>query len=77
MKAIVVKYLGATNTKPARLKVTCEGVKSKVFSRSSLESDRPYREAAHLFCVERGWPGQLAEGVLPNGSYVYCFIPKP
>ena len=77
MKAIITKTLPATNTKPARIKASAEGVASVIYSRDSLgmeENLSTHQLAARQFCRHRGWDGSLASGGLPDGSWVHCFV---
>jgi hypothetical protein len=85
MKAIQTKFLGATSTKPSRIKASAEGVPSKTYSKESLW--KPYGgsgevvnyhiEAAKRFAVENEWPINLASGGLPDPDvWVHCFLPK-
>ena len=76
MKAIITRYLGPTNTKPARIKASAEGVKSKVWSCDELAhpTKSVHHEAATSFALRYGWPTKLASGGLPNGDWVHCFI---
>jgi hypothetical protein len=56
MKAIQIKYLGATNSKPSRLKAWTEATQA--------------RNIADRYATERQWPQVSGFGVLPNGDYV-------
>lgn len=85
MKAIQTKYLGATNTKPARIKASTEGVPSKTYSKESLwkpyggsgEVPNYHIEAAQRFARENNWSTDLASGGLPCPDvWVHCFLPK-
>lgn len=77
MKAIVTKYLPFTNIKPSRIKASAEGVKSVIRSCDELEgfARSVHIQAAHLFCADNNWSGNLASGQLPNGDWAHCFIP--
>lgn len=71
MKAILVSFLPATNTKPARFKIAAKGVKARIISRNGDPA-----VAADKYAQDLGWlkPGEhLAEGQLPNGDLVYVF----
>ena len=72
MKAITVKHLPATNTKPSRIKVQAEGVPHLIFDSNSTTP----RQAAERLCVKFGWPTDLIEGTLPNGDLVFVFAPR-
>lgn len=74
MKAIQVKYLPATNTKPSRLKAMAEGVKPLVRTfNGDWASNNPFHEIAVALCKREEWSGDLCSGGLPNGDRVFCF----
>jgi len=80
MKAILTKYLPFTNTKPARIKASAEGVGSFTHSVENLRTigdvkDDPHITAAKLVCERFQWGTSLASGVLPDGSWAHCFVP--
>lgn len=74
MKAIQVKYLGATNTRGSRWKAMAEGVKSvtKAYNYRVDAEENAFQCATDLM-EKYGWDGQLVSGRLPNGDYVFCF----
>ncbi len=86
MKAIITKYLGWTETKPSRIKVSAEGVPHRIYSNSALEkiqSDDPgerrnlHQIAAGLFAKERGWKNTLVSGGTPNPNiWCHCLVSK-
>lgn len=69
MKAIIIKRLGPTDTKPARWKAIAEGVPHRVFG---IDNTTP-RQAAEALCEEHGWGKDLIEGHLPDGGFVFVF----
>jgi hypothetical protein len=71
MKAITVKHLPPTDTKPRRIKVQAEGVPHLVFDANSTTP----RQGAERLCVKFGWGIDLIEGTLPNGDLVFVFNP--
>ena len=71
MKAITVKHLPPTDTKPRRLKVQAEGVPHLIFDSNSTTP----RQAAERLCIKFGWGTDLIEGTLPNGDLVFVFNP--
>ena len=80
MKAILVRYHGATNTLGARLSVHAEGVKTKFYSRQYDDNLEVQSKACAIdFCTKLGWLGvdrldhTLVGGTLPNGDDVYVF----
>jgi hypothetical protein len=73
MKAIIVKYLPATNTKGSRLKASAEGVKSIVRGFDHKYNDGGKAQIAQALCDKYQWKGKLTSGKLPNGDEVFCF----
>lgn len=70
-KAIVVKYLPWTGTKPARYKAVTEG-KSCVVSVNAYEStDEAQAAAATKLGTSLHWSGIYVKGTLPNGHAVF------
>lgn len=84
-KAITTKYLSWTETKPARIKASAEGVPAKVWSRDSLEEEHAKTPgtdhlnlqefAARKFAAVNNWKGALAGGGLSADVWVHCFVP--
>lgn len=78
MKAIVTKYIGATDTKPSNIKASAECVKSITVSYDhSLDSEDNHRKAAKALAesLQWGWK-QFVSGGLPNGDYAHVQIVK-
>ena len=74
MKAIVVRYLGPTNTRGSRYKASAEGVKSLTIPTSYRHNDFDNeRVAAEALCLKYGWKGELTAGTLPGGDTVFVF----
>jgi hypothetical protein len=74
MKAILVRYMPATNTKPSRWKATAEGGHSHTISYGSADSqDKGAAQAAVELARKVGWKGELIGGGLPNGDHCFCF----
>lgn len=74
MKAIQVKCLPATDTKPRRWKAIAEGVPHIIVG----SYDATARDAALLLCEKYNWGRDLIEGGLPNGDLVFVFAhPDP
>lgn len=67
MKAIVTKYIPASNTKPSRIKAKAEGVPSVTITYSH-DGDSSHREAALALCREHGWGETLISGGMPDQS---------
>lgn len=70
MQAIIVKYLGPTNTKPSRYKASC-AAGSVILSYDYNGNGED--QAAVAMCTKMGWAGELVKGQIPNGDYVYTF----
>jgi hypothetical protein len=80
--AIQTKYIGATNTKPSRIKASAEGVPSKTFTAdyldqlADLDHLNRHQRAAHCFALANNWSTSLASGRLPDPDvWVHCFLP--
>ncbi len=74
MKAIIVKYLGPTNSLGSRLKASDMDGNSVVVPRDhSLGHDELRIDAAKKLCKKMGWKGTLAHGFLKN-DYVFVFV---
>ena len=72
MKAIVTKYLPATNLHGARIKASAEGVASLVIP-YPCDKETPFAVAAVALCQRMNWRGHLIGGVLPDGREVFVF----
>ena len=89
MQAILTKYIPETNTKPSRIKASCDRGSLTI----SYPHDQPNTEAAHVhaanvLCLKFAqedqerhgeifgpWTKQKAFGGLPkNGGYVHVFV---
>lgn len=73
MQAILTKYHGPTNTKPARITAYCAGGKVRVSYEHELTTDDAHRRAAMRLIEKMKWEylferHQLAQGGLPNGN---------
>lgn len=75
MKAIQIRYLGATNTKGARLKAWTEAgalIQSREYSE---DVGQQARDVAKAYILKMGWStGISGFGQLPNGDYVATLI---
>ncbi len=72
MRAIVVKWIGCSETKPARYKVSASRVKPKYFSRGEFTLE----EAVMEYVRELGWHGKWCEGILDYKSTVFVCVSK-
>ena len=72
MKAIETKYLGPTNFRGSRIKVT-DGDNSMILGMNdALDVDDNHDQAALAFFNDLGWHGKLIRGGTKRG-YVYVF----
>lgn len=76
MNAITVKYLSATDSKPARLKAACAnfGTVTVPFPHE-LSGLSAYSIAADALCQRLGWRGPLAGGWTGTGSAAFLLVP--
>jgi hypothetical protein len=73
MKAIVTKYISATNTRGSRIAASDEdGNKVTIPYPHELSGEAVHRRAAEALCAKMGWHGRLASGSLKHG-YVFVF----
>lgn len=84
MQAIVVKYIGPTNTRGSKMRASaCKGIKpiNRPYD-SELSVELNARQAAQDFIKQQGWYPHDADmpnlynpfwamGTLPNGDYVF------
>lgn len=75
MKAISTKYLGATNTKPARIKAYTVDNNSLTLSRhlfDELDGEELHKIVACRLCAKMGWSTDLLGGGTKEG-WVFVF----
>lgn len=90
MKAIQVRYMPATNTKPTRLKVFAYGLKPLIYSVNSFDSNHKFKsveqQAAEKFANNFNWlvycnwnytERVLRGGQLANGDHVFVIVEIP
>ena len=87
MKAILTKFYGPTNTKPARIKAyDMDGNKNWISwdeaaamsgqgFREAAADERTHRYAAMQLFYAMGWNGTLIAGAI-NGGYAFVFASK-
>lgn len=77
-QAIKCKYLGPTNTKGSRIRVTCAAKTKLVEWKSELNTDENYYQAAFQVATELNWLAKcdLVGGVTKSGVYVFVLTPK-
>ena len=74
MKAILTKYIGPTNTRPARVKADAgDGVTLARSWDSTLDSRRNHAGAARALCNKMGWEAELIGGGFPSGDMAWVF----
>ena len=75
MKAIITKYIPASNTKGSRIRASAEGVPSIfVPYPHELSGEEVFKSAALALCAKHNWNHQLVGGGLPDQSgYAFCF----
>lgn len=85
MQAIITKYIPATNTKPSRIKASCEQMEiAETFHNIEGDNDgERHRKVCDMLCARmdarvgtKRWSRPKASGQIPSGEYVFCFIPE-
>jgi len=79
MKAITTKYIGATDTKPSRIKASASGECSITIPyEGEFDGDGAFRKAADALCAKYDWNPKgkhyLASGGTETG-FVFVFVP--
>jgi len=75
-KAIVTKYLPATNTRPSRIKASDEDGNTITISYDhGLSHGQCYAKAAVALCEKMGWSTNLVGGHVKDG-YVFVTLSK-
>ncbi len=72
IKAIQVKLVIGTDTKPAHMIASCIGERSIERSLTALPLKHAACALAKLMCHHNRWPMDLVYGLLPNGDEVFC-----
>jgi hypothetical protein len=75
MKAIITKYIPASNYRQSRVKATAEGVKPITLPWDySLSTEDNHLWVALELCASQSWKNDLISGALPDQSgYAFCF----
>lgn len=73
MQAIVVKYIGPSNTRAAKIKATSRAGSIIIPYNHALSIDVQEADAAARLCAKLEWSGDLACAMLPNGDTVFVF----
>ena len=71
-QAIAIKFLGATNTKGTRLKLTSYGGSITVPFYGAVQEQR-IRQSVDALLNKLAWSGEYIIGCLPSGDYVAVF----
>ena len=72
-QAIMIKFLGATNTKGTRLKVTSNCGSIIVPLEYGAGHEQRIRKAVDALLNKLDWSGEYIIGQLPSGDYVAVF----
>ncbi len=75
MKAITTKFLGPTNTRPARIVASdLDGNRVTIsYGQAGDGGMGEFRAAADALCAKMSWPGELVGGAVKDG-YVFVFM---
>jgi hypothetical protein len=74
-QAIETKYLGATNTKGARIKASAWGGSVTVPYNCALNTEGAHKAAADALIAKLGWTGAFAQGGNAKGNgYVFVNV---
>lgn len=78
MQAILTKFHGPTNTKPARVSAYAEAGKITMSWDHGLTQEQNHLRAADTLKVNMGWAGELVQGALPGQpGYAFVFLDRP
>lgn len=72
-QAIIIKFLGATNTKGTRIKASAESSSVTVPLDYSAGQEQRIRQAVDALLNKLEWSGEYIIGGLPSGDYVAVF----
>jgi hypothetical protein len=72
MQAIQSKFIGPTNTRPARIKATCAAGSITISHPQDLSGQAAHRQAAQALLDKLHWGYKILGGNLPDGNY--CFV---
>jgi hypothetical protein len=74
MQAIETKYLPVTNTRPSRIKASCDASSIIVAWDYSLDIEENHINAASKLCKKLEWNKTIISGCLPSGNYAHVFL---
>ena len=72
-QAIIIKYLGATNSKGTRIKASAKASSVTLSFDYSAGQEQRIRKAVDALLNKLEWSGEYIIGHLPNGDYVAVF----
>lgn len=72
-QAIVCRYHGPTNTRGARVSARAQAGRLTLAWDDALDPAGNFARVARAFAGDKGWPGTMAGGFLPDGSCVFVF----
>lgn len=70
-QAIVTRFLGPTNTKPARVRASCDAGRLTVSWDYSMGVPENHMAAARALCAKLGWESDLDGGSVPGAGYAF------
>jgi len=73
-QAIVTKFIGPTNTRPSRVKATCEAGSITVSWDHRYDPENNHDATARALIEKLGWRGEWVSGELPGGGSVYVMV---
>ena len=74
-QAIIVKYIGPTNTRETRLRASYAGGSIIVDWNYDVSYERNYANAARVLAIRLKWCGRYAHGTIPDGRHVFLMMP--
>ncbi len=77
MQAIVTKFIGATNTRGARVKATAQANNMTLAWDYQLHVPENHARAAQALAIKLGWEGAFVGGGTPDDKgYAYVMMPS-
>jgi hypothetical protein len=73
-QAIVTKYLPVTNSRPSRVKATCDAGSVIAEWDHALNIDQNHARAAEKLADKFGWKGAWYQGAMPRGAGGFAFV---
>ncbi len=75
MQAIRTQYVGATDTKPSRIRAACAAKAIMVSYDHGLDIDGNHKAAAYKLRDLLNWEGEMISGTYKDDQY-WVFVPK-